>query len=185
MENQNNYKIIRSFDEIEIKSKCLLVFDMDETIVKYDGICKKWWKELFVVNYSILGNYDEADNKCLTIWKDHIKNTLPVHTDKNGFFNILDKAKKLNCVTMIVTARDLELEELTHAHLSHLNIFGIDVYFSCGKNKSITIKNVMSNFLHDNNEIIFVDDMDNNLNDVKNCFGEKVKCYKFVIDLNL
>ena len=173
---------IRSFFEVHLTRGCLLVLDIDETILKYDGICKQWWKDRFAYHHAIHNNYDLADSLCLKDWKEYIKLTLPSHTDADGFFDLIKRANKLTCKVMIVTARDDQIKEITHEHLNYLNVTDIDVYFVAGGNKGLLIDRVISENSQNYDGINFVDDMDHNLHDVKNHFGDKVTCYKFEID---
>lgn len=174
---------ITSFFEISLTQNCLLVIDIDETIIMYDGICHKWWKNKMDYYLEKQYSFDEADNQCVKDWKEFIKDKHPMYTDKEGFFDLIDRAKKLSVETFIVTARDIQLEKITHDHLQHLNIVDIDVYFSSGGNKAHVINNVINNVmlqqLENYDQIIFIDDHDFNLNDVKEHFGDKAMCYKF------
>lgn len=173
---------IRTFRNVDLQYGSLLVLDIDETILKYSGICEQWWKEHFDTNYAKYGNYDDADNACVKDWQEHIKYEYPVHTDEDGFFDLIERANNLNCKVIIVTARDHGIKNITYEHLHHLGIRDIDVYFASGGNKGHMIDNVMGNEIHNYKYISFVDDKDYNLTDVKNHFGDKVICYKFEMD---
>jgi hypothetical protein len=38
-----NYTQISSFQEVKIKTNTLVLCDIDETVLRFDGIDKKWW----------------------------------------------------------------------------------------------------------------------------------------------
>lgn len=203
---------ITSFTSVKIDhNHCLLIFDIDETILQYPLITEQWWKETFEYYYSQHKDYDLADQQCTEDWKAHIISELPSHTDREGFFHLLQKAKAFNCKIIFVTARDPSLEAVTYDHLDHVGIDyssgssrsgnsdspgdRIDVYFASDCNKAHIIDSVIKEY-RDNNQdnkgydssessyrssIIFIDDREYNLIDVKDYFGDKVTCYKFLI----
>lgn len=171
--------LINSFYKVPIEPNSLIVIDIDETILKYDGICRRWWKERYDYHFCIYKNHDVADKMCENEWKNHIKVNFPSHTDREGFFDLIERAKKLNCKVILVTARDLQIKDITHEHLNYLDITGIEVYFSAGGNKAHVIENTIKENNEKYNDIIFIDDMDHNLRDVNEYFEDLVTCYKF------
>lgn len=170
---------INSFFDVKLKHNYLLVLDIDETIIKYDGICKKWWEDKYEYYFEIYKDHDLADQQCVIDWKEHIKTKLPSHTDEIGFLDLLQRAKQLNCEVIMVTARDEQIKEITFEHLQYLNITDIDVHFVAGGNKGLKIEDVTSKPIDDYDGFAFVDDMDYNHRDVKRHFRNKVICYKF------
>lgn len=180
----DSHKTIKSFSDVHLNANYLLVLDMDETIIYYDSMCKNWWKDRWNSNFALFNDYDKAEEQTLIDWKTHIANSLPLHTDETEFFNLLNKAKELQCDTIIVTARDSQIAELTHRHLKHLNINDIDVHFVGSINKALKINEIAYQQSKSYDRIVFVDDMNHNLDDVKTYFGDGVDCYKFVADRN-
>ncbi len=170
---------VQSFTQINISDNYLVVLDLDETIIKYEGICKQWWKDKFEHYYKIHKDYDLVDSLSSRDWKEHMKITLPSHTDKNGFYDLIERSKNMNCKIIIVTARDEGIKDITYKHLKYLNVTNIDVYFVSGGNKAKLIDKVINDNSEKYDNIVFVDDMDFNLKDVKEHFGDKVLCYKF------
>lgn len=175
-----NYQIIHSFNDVKLKNNYLLVFDMDETILYYEGICEKWWTNKRKDNYELCFDHIKAETKTITEWENHIKDAIPNHTDADGFFNLLKQAKIFQNEVIIVTARNLEIKDVTIQHLNYLNIFNIDVHFVAGGNKGSKINDVMNKKINEYDQIVFIDDMDHNLKNVKEYFGDKVICYKFI-----
>lgn len=174
------YPIITSFYEVKLEQNYLVVIDIDETIIMYEGMCSKWWNakmKHYLEEFN--GDFDKADIATTIEWKTYILNKIPEHTDANGFFDLIGRTNQLNLELFIVTARDLEIEQLTYEHLRHLNIPNINVHFTAGSNKAHMIESVMSKKIENYDKIIFIDDNDVNLDDVSNYFGDKVICYKF------
>lgn len=186
--SQYIYKKINGFNQVDIPAKSLVVLDIDETTLKYCDMEHGWWQKKFRHYYSIHDCYNKAEELCLEHWKETIGSTLPTHTDKDGFFNLLNLCKEKDCEVIMVTARNDSLKGITHEHLTHLDIFDIEVYFASGRDKGLVIKDIIDevNIEHDiehhkpYDKIIFIDDLEQNLRDVKNVFGDEVECYKFV-----
>lgn len=173
-----SFTTITSFTEVVLIKDSFLVFDIDETILKYEHISRTWWKEKFEHYYSITNDYDKSNDLSLNDWKDYIHLSLPTHTDEEGFFDLIERSKENGCKVVFVTARHKEIENITHLHLKHLGIDNRNVYFTGRENKGVMIESILNG---EHNNIIFIDDMDHNLIDVKEHFGNKVTCYKFVI----
>lgn len=165
--------------QLPINKKCLLVFDIDETILKYEGISKQWWKDKFNTYYDIHKNYDIADNLCTTDWKKNIQEKIPEHTDKDEFFKLVDRVNKINTSIIIVTARDEQIKDITFEHLHHLGIINFDVYFSDSCNKGIKIEEIINKNNEYYDHVILIDDMDYNLIDTREHFGNSAILYKF------
>ena len=184
------YKSINKFDQVTIPKKSLVVLDIDETTLKYCDVEPGWWKETFHYYYEIHNCHDTAEELCLDLWKEKIGSTLPAHTDEKGFFDLVRYCKDNECELIMVTARNDSLKGITHEHLNYLNIYDIEVYFACGGNKGHLIRDIIGhvNITHDiplhkpYDQIIFIDDLEQNLKDVKDTFGEGVDCYKFECD---
>jgi hypothetical protein len=104
------------------------------------------------------------------------------HTDKNGLFRLLDKVEKCQTALIFLTARSHEMEEYTLLDLEELGIPShLNVYY-CGLiNKGEYLKLILDlNPFFKNYNIIFVDDYEINLINVKNKFKKKVKCFQFI-----
>lgn len=177
------YTIIKSFYQVELEEKCLLVLDIDETVLKYKDINRKWWDNKLAYYYNIYNDYRIADSHAFEDWKAYIHDNLPEHTDEDGIFDLIDRAEKLNCDIIFLTARSYYLDKITEAHLSHLGIHEQIVHYATGKNKGILLNEIIKNDYDHHKTIIFIDDMDKNLNAVKTEIDDKhVICLKFVIE---
>ena len=184
------YKNINKFNQVNIPTKSLVVLDIDETTLKYCDMEQNWWKNKFSHYYSIHDDYDKAEEQCMELWKEQIGTTMPEHTDEKGFFEMLELCKKIDCEVIMVTARNDSLKGITHEHLNYLDIYDMEVYFAGGGNKGHLIKDITNSVniecdvkKHKQyDRIIFIDDLEQNLIDVKNEFGDEVICYKFNCD---
>lgn len=174
------YVKINSFEEVKLIEKSLLVIDIDDTILSYDGLGNDWWKKTMKKYLKITNNdYELSDILSNIEWRNEVKEIEPNHTDSDGFFKMLENGKRMDLEMFVVTARDPIMETITYEHFEKAKIEGLTVYFSGGKNKAEKINEVMSKKVEEYNKIIFIDDNEKNLNDVKKFFKEKSICYKF------
>ena len=83
---------------------------------------------------------------------------------------------------IFVTARNAKFKNITKQHFDDINInFNkFESHFIESNNKGLYIRNNVD--LHEYDGIIFIDDANHNLVDVKNEFGDFVDCYKFIIE---
>lgn len=170
---------ISTFTNIQLYENTLVILDIDETLLRYENIDKKWWKDRFNYYYNIHNHSEKSDECTINDWLDFIKTSNPTHTDKEGFVDLEKRIDDLNCKLIFVTARNKELEAITHTHFDHLEIKNKEIYFTSGENKAHTIENVINKYLRKHEHVIFVDDLDTNLNDVNQHFENKIKCFKF------
>jgi len=149
--------IITNYDQIIIKPNHLIVLDIDETTLKYPMINDKWWK----YNNETFGN-DYAYN----LWLDIVNSNYPKILDSQKFFDFIDKAEQFNCKIVFLTARYIELKQITLDHLRACNIKvdDNDVYFNSEKGKEIL--KIIKNYNYNN--YIFVDDVKKNIDNVLN-----------------
>ncbi len=170
---------INTFDEITIKPKTLIICDIDETILKFDIISPKWWKETFNYYYLISNNYDYSDTKTLELWTEYIKNNKPKAIDYKGLVNLFNKLSETNSELIFVTSRLKDLKDITEKHFDSINItnFNYKIYHIGEIPKGEFIKsNIQTNIFE---HIIFIDDLITNLESVYENFGNKIILYKF------
>lgn len=161
------YEIISTYDKIKLKNNSLLIFDIDDTIMKFDGIDKEWWKNKNKYYYDIFKDYDKADNEALIEWINHIEENKPQIIDNNKLFNIFHKAQHIyNCEIIFMTSRDIKLKNTTEKHFYDCNIseYIHKIYYS--KNKGILLKELLKDKYKNYRDIIFIDDNKKNLEDV-------------------
>lgn len=173
-----NVEIISTFDEIPISNNTLVLCDIDDTILYFSQIDKKWWKTNIEL-YSLIHDPITAKNLTLGIWMTHIGENKAMHTDKTGFENLLNRLAASNSKIVFITARQTELERITEQHFNDLNIdnskYDIKHIGNCSKGLYVE-KNIP---LEKYNNVIFIDDLNENLENMYDIFGDKIKLYKF------
>lgn len=161
------FQEINSFKNVNITPNSLVICDIDDTVLKYDFIHKEWW---------------EYNN--LSDWVSKVYTQTPKHTDESGFFEMIDKINNSNSKLIFITARNSNLKNITHLHLEsiNININNHDVYFSHPYSKGIYLKRLIMNNhidLDAYDRIVFIDDLEENLNSMSKHFKEKIHYYKF------
>ena len=172
---------INSFSQItRPKSNTLIVFDIDETILTFPIINKNWWDR--TVN-KLLPIYKENTQEYVELlWNNYISNLEPILLDSINLINFINKSVKNNCEIIFLTARDKSISKLTVNQLLKCD-FNIDpsrIFYN--KNKGIELKNIVTNYFPNVKNIIFVDDLDENLVNIQstfNCF----ELLKYNLDL--
>jgi predicted secreted acid phosphatase len=181
---------IVNYDEIKLMPNSLIVFDIDETILKFQGINQKWWD----FNYNEYYRYYEmshARKLVLNKWFDIVSTSQPKILDEVCFNDLIKNANKLNCKIIYLTARDKEqMAEVTEKNLNSCNIsFNVnDIYYSKSKGDKLleileSIKNQMENYKTSSiNDIIFIDDVLANVNDVQKKLSNRYNLHLYHID---
>jgi hypothetical protein len=103
----------------------------------------------------------------------------PLHTDHDGFNNMIKKIEDLHGELMFVTARSIISDKTTRKHFKCINIDynKYKIHYSYVVNKGEYIKKHI-NTMDEYGEIIFIDDQDQALKSVK-YFNPQITCYKF------
>ncbi len=161
---------INSFSQIKINPKSLVVLDIDDTILNFPIIKKGWWKNTFNKYYEIHRDYDKADELALNEWENLIINEKANVLDSDNFEKFIDEIKKNECELILLTARNDRLKESTKKHIEDcdLDIPSHKIYHD--SNKGVKLFELVSNIYVNIMEIIFVDDLESNLLDVKYSF---------------
>jgi len=169
----NNYTKISSFDKIKILENTLYVFDIDETLMVYDGIDRKWWKK----NIS-----KRPEEEVLNDWIEHVSKNEPKHTHETSFFELIDKIGEREKNKIIcLTARKDTIKDITEEHMAKIGITDIPIYYSNGTCKGKMLKEMVKDNSTITN-IVFVDDNKKNLYAVTRDFYNsdiKIHCYYF------
>lgn len=191
-------KTISSFDEVFLsRSKPLVLCDIDETLLQYH-------KRFFDILGEVTDKYDRGmiqhgmskklvetlyhrDMKLQYIAKleydKYILETPPVPTDREGFNRLLLRLYLLNGELKFLTARGKQSEDFTRKHFTQIgvNYDDFDVHYTDASHKGEYIKKNIS--LGKYNDIIFIDDLDNFIENVQLHFPQ-IQCYKFVAKPN-
>lgn len=172
-------KTINSFNQIEIIPNSLVVFDIDETLIKFDGIDFKWWKNKFNKYYKMTHNNNLADKLANQDWIKIIQMVQPELVDEQ-IHQFIQQLREANCEIILLTARNEIIRELTLQHLSGLN-FNFDsnkIFFN--ENKGDELLKLSNQWSGRFSNIIVVDDIKQNLEDIKNKmngFGVNLQLY--------
>jgi len=182
LENTLAYKQFCKYDKISdfsgIKlldndNNTLYVFDIDETLMIYDGIDRNWWKKR-------INETNNDEESVLDEWLNHINNNEPKHTHESSFKSLLDKIHKINVICL--TARKECLKDVTEQHLAQIGIVDLPIYYSNGNCKGKVLKEIVVTSYPTIRNIVFVDDNKNNITSVNKVLSNnniKVHCYYF------
>lgn len=157
---------ITKFEQITIVPNSLVVFDIDETLLKFDGIDMKWWKNKFNKYYKLTQNYDLAENMSHSDWIKIISNCDPELVD-DKIHDFIDSLYENNCKIILLTARNEILRIATNEHIDKLNL-NVDknnIYFNGDKGDEL-LRIITHNYPEIRN-IIVIDDLEENLIDVQ------------------
>lgn len=163
-------KHINNFSQINyIKPNTLVVLDIDETIMTFHKVNTDWWNETY---NRLLPSYKENTyTQVELIWTDHVSNNNPILLDKDNFSNFLENIKSKNCELILLTARDKSISSLT---VTHLKKCGLDIHKSrifYSRNKGNELKYIVTTMFPYIQDILFVDDLEENLINIKNVFN--------------
>ena len=176
------FKTIKLFGEIEINNNYLIACDIDDTLLMFTEMTRQHWKDYYNLHYAVHHDHDLADQYSYRQWCLHIHANKPQATDQKGFNNMIDEIKLKNCKIIFVTARSSNLKNITKCHFDDVNLVldDFDSHFIESENKGKFIKNNVNFACFD--KMVFIDDAEHNLINVKEEFGDFVECYKFVIE---
>jgi len=176
------WKPIHSFSEIEVSPNTLILCDIDDTLLHHPAINNDWVHVIYLFftqqYYSTHGSYNRVQSEIDTNqYLDTVFESIPMrHTDREGFFAMLDKAADF----AFVTARGSVAKDFTYSNLRSIDIDPekYPVHF-CGymdKGEYITQHFDMSKY----DRVIFIDDQPRNLENVfLLVFHDNLQLYEF------
>ncbi len=161
---------------IENNLETVLALDIDETVLYFTEIHKGWWKDNFDQFYEVSKDYDHADRESLNKWFKTIENKIPIVTDQEGINELIKISNDTKLI--FITARHESSEIVTKQHLLEIGFDSPTILFCDIKSKGIVLKQwlIDNDLLH--KQIIFIDDKDYNIKDVKNELPGAI-CYQF------
>ncbi len=168
---------INSFDQIEIIPESLVVFDIDDTLIKFDGIDIKWWKNK-VKKYMVITRDEQLAESMANLDLIKIMNTCDPELVDNQVHDFITRLIESNCEIILLTARDTSIRELTIRHLQSVNLNFDQIYFN--QNKGDELKKIVNERYPNISNIIMIDDIISNLEDIKEKFSDtnySVKLY--------
>jgi hypothetical protein len=174
------FQEISSFDQIPILyPNSLIICDIDETFLYFPNNYNK----LLENNINFYNNITIAIEKTNLEWSNVINNTVAKATDFDGFIRLLQRLKYNQSNICFLTARSDHLEniEFTKKNFSQIginyNAFTVMYSYTIPKGEYIKLNLNLDNY----SQVIFIDDMDYNLQNVYNNFGNRINCYKFIM----
>ena len=164
------YKTITNFYSIKLTKQSLIFLDIDETLYYYKDITPEWWnKTLNYYSYN-LPKYDKETVKTLSLkdWAYYVFYHNPIFTDEPGFYNLLKQVRETNSKIIFVTAREKHFEYITKKDFSYLNMpyENYDIFHLSGQSKGKKIKEQILLNIKKYYNFYFIDDMQDNLDDV-------------------
>jgi hypothetical protein len=175
-----NFKRITCFSDIHLSAKCLVICDIDETILKFFDINKEWWKKSFDKYYATSGDYDSACAESLKEWENYIDTYDPVLSNED-FPIFLGKLKTLEAEVIFITARNGSLLSVTERHFHHLGLsFNEHKIFHIGEiPKGEYLRDNLKLLINSTSLVIFIDDYMYNLESVYEEFKNRIEYYYF------
>jgi hypothetical protein len=181
--------LIKNYDEIKLIKNALLILDIDETILRFEGITYDWFNNI-EKEWKLTNDIDR--NKYVQdVWINTISKKKPIILDQKKFDDMINDAKSINCKLIFLTARDpltiskdnTAMTKITEDNLKSCidNVQLNDIYYS--KSKGNKILEILKEDIYSNiSDIIFVDDLQHNLDDVNEAFKT---CSNFNLHLYL
>lgn len=160
------FSTITKFEQITIIPFSLVVFDIDETLLKFDGIDVKWWRNKFNKYYRLTLNRDLAESMSHSDWIKIVKIAEPELVD-DKIHDFIDLLYENDCKIILLTARNEILKDATIEHIDkiNLNINKDNIYFN--SNKGNELYKIVSELYPTIQNIIVVDDLEQNLIDIQ------------------
>jgi hypothetical protein len=182
------WKTIGKFSEIDVKPNTLILCDIDDTLLHHPAINNSWIMLIhhffYIQSMKTFGMHDKhlaysaAERYIEDIFRD-----IPIrHTDREGFFSMLEKATDF----AFVTARLPETRNFTYSNLKSIDISPrrYPVHF-CGniaKGEYINMYFDLSKYDY----VIFIDDQERNLDNVMSIvYHPTLELYKFEFKLEM
>lgn len=186
---------IFSFDEVILeKNNPLVLCDIDETLLTFPKTYNHFYNDAKVIYdqlYSdlkipqtLISREQHRESKSNSMAKlaydAYLKSTSPQPTDHEGFKRLIRRVRMLNGKIIFVTARGVNSHEFTRKNFEQvgLDYDQFEVHFTNANPKGEYIKNNIP--LDGYNEIVFIDDLDENINNVNNHLPQ-IQPYKFVM----
>jgi hypothetical protein len=178
----NKYTKASDFTNIKvIEQDTLYVFDIDETLMVYDGIDRCWWLNKFK-------EPEANEEQVISEWLQHIAINEPKHTHKASFDNLIEQINVNNNKIICLTARKGCLKDITEKHLQQIGVTGFPIHYSHGQPKGAILLEILKDY-PDVKKVVFIDDSKINLISVNKVLMEnrsdiKVYCYYYKYDKN-
>ncbi len=175
-------EIINSFDSIDITNKnTLVICDIDDTVIHFQKSVYYFYEKLKNMFMNDFSN-KELIHITNLIYERHKIIYTPTHTDITGFYRMTRKLEDLCGNFIFLTARNIKSDETTKKDLLNIliNPLKFPIHYT---NNEISKGEYIHKYidLDGVSDIIFIDDLDENLTSF-NSFFPKSKYYKFIYD---
>jgi len=174
---------INTFNQIILeKEKPLVICDIDETILYYEKNKQYFYK----LAENICKTQDIQDKQVINnlayiLFDDYKEENKPLHTDYDGFIDLLKRINLLDGKLIFLTSRNKFYEFYAKKNFNDvgLNYDDFIVHYTDAK---ISKGEYIHKFIQTDkySDIIFIDDRDDCINSVLD-YMPYINCYKFII----
>jgi FMN phosphatase YigB (HAD superfamily) len=151
-------RTICNYDSIEIPPNSLVAFDIDNTVIKFDNLNKKWWEDT---------KEKHGEETATNIWIETIKRSTASLIDESSFIRLMEKINDTQSGIVFITARDKSLKPYTMKHLEQANLYICPTVVYHSSHKGKTLLQIYKKKYSHLQKIIFVDDHMDNVEDVR------------------
>lgn len=166
-------RLISAYSAIRLLPRCLVVFDIDDTVLHFPSHNRAWWKAS-KQDYQMSYNLDEkaAEQQTLYDWRAAVSALDAQPIDKDGFLTFYQQAIDNQCELIFLTARDFSMKEATYKHMrtSLFDVHDGQIYFS--EHKGPALRNILNTQFPHHQHVIFVDDYEKNHQSVLETFAQ-------------
>ena len=147
--------VIHSFTDIPLHSGALYVLDIDDTVFYLEGLGKLWWR----ASESVRGRAATIEEWIRLLPDSAASLTCP------SVLDFLERIRQVGAKLIFLTARRAELREVTERQLAAcgIEVGSSDIYFN--EKKGEALREILS--VKSVREVVFVDDMEHNLESVR------------------
>lgn len=165
--------MISAYSAIKLLPRCLVVFDIDDTVLHFPSHDRSWWKST-KHNYITTQAMDDsaAEYQTLLNWRAGVSALEAQAIDKEGFLQFYNDAKAQQCDLIFLTARDASMKDTTYKHVrnSLLHVHDNAIYFN--EHKGSALQHILQNHYPHHKHVIFVDDYEKNHKSVLETFQD-------------
>jgi hypothetical protein len=165
------FQQITSFYQIPVTRKSLVVLDIDDTIMGFSKITKLWWRETFDKHFALTNDKNLANDLTICEWREYVGVNKPYLLDEIKLKNFFGEIRQNSCELILLTARDPVMTEITNSHLAQCEIQISSDRVIHNANKGDALADIVKSYPGFSN-IIFVDDFEKNLINVKTRFSQ-------------
>ena len=157
-------RMISAYSAIKLLPRCLVVFDIDDTVLHFPSHDRAWWKNT-KANYMITQDMDDpsAEHQTLLDWRAGVSTLDALPINKEEFHQFYNDAAIQQCDLIFLTARDSSMKEVTYNHVRNSllpTVHDQQIYFS--EHKGPALKHILQTNYPQHKHVIFIDDYEKN-----------------------